>query len=136
MRYRLLAIVFSLLLLPTQASDLYRALGEKQGIDDLMASFVLEIAADERVIEHFEKVDIERFHRMISQHVCELVGGPCVYEGANMIEVHTGMNITRSEFNAIVENLITAMEQHQLSVATQNQLLAILAEFHDEIVAR
>lgn len=136
MKSKFLALVFSLLLLPAQASDLYRALGEKQGIDDLMASFVLEIAADERVIEHFENVDIERFHRMISQHVCELVGGPCVYEGANMIEVHTGMNITRSEFNAIVENLITAMEQHQLAVSTQNQLLAILAEFHGEIVGR
>ncbi|WP_258240145.1 group I truncated hemoglobin [Pseudidiomarina homiensis] len=119
-----------------QASDLYQALGEKQGIDDLMATFVLEIAEDERVIEHFENADIDRFHRMISQHVCELVGGPCSYEGANMVEVHTGMGITRSEFNAIVENLITAMEKHDLPVAAQNQLLDILADFHAEIVGK
>lgn len=131
-----MSFVLLLAAVGAHASSLYQELGEKEGIDDLMATFVLEIAKDERVIEHFENADIDRFHRMISLHVCELVGGPCTYDGANMIEVHTGMGISRSEFNAIVENLISAMEQQEVSVSAQNQLLDILADFHGEIVGR
>ncbi|MFC0444507.1 group 1 truncated hemoglobin [Pseudidiomarina halophila] len=117
-------------------ASLYQELGAKQGISDLMAVFVLEIAQDERVIHHFDNVDIDRFHRMLSQHLCELTGGPCEYTGADMVEVHTGMAITRAEFNAIVEDLITAMEKEGIAVSTQNRLLAILAEFHGEIVGQ
>ncbi|MGQ4276215.1 group I truncated hemoglobin [Pseudidiomarina sp. E22-M8] len=119
----------------TRADEtLYQELGAKQGISDLMASFVLEIAQDERVIKHFENVDIDRFHHMLSEHLCELTGGPCEYSGADMSEVHTGMAITRTEFNAIVEDLIIAMEKEGIATSTQNRLLAKLAEFHDEIV--
>lgn len=117
-----------------QANTLYQQLGEKEGIEAIMTEFVLQIAEDERVIEHFENADIERFHKMITLHVCELVGGPCKYDGANMVEVHRGMQVERAEFNAIVEDLITAMEKQNVPVSAQNQLLAILAEFHDEIV--
>lgn len=113
---------------------LYDELGQQQGISQLMESFVLEIAADERIIHHFENVDIDRFHRMLSEHICELSGGPCEYMGESMVTVHTGMNISRAEFNAVVEHLMTAMDEQQLPVSTQNRLLAILAAFHKEVI--
>ncbi|PWW16011.1 MULTISPECIES: group 1 truncated hemoglobin [Pseudidiomarina] len=115
-------------------NSLYLALGEYQGLSQLMEAFVLAIAVDERVIHHFERVDIERFHQMLTLHLCELTGGPCEYTGADMVEVHRGMRISSAEFNAVVENLITAMQQQQLSVSTQNRLLAILAAMQHEIV--
>ncbi|PHR65373.1 MAG: hypothetical protein COA51_05970 [Idiomarina sp.] len=71
---------------------------------------------------------------MLSEHICELSGGPCEYSGESMVTVHTGMNISRAEFNAVVENLMTAMDQQQLAVSTQNRLLAILASFHKEVI--
>ncbi|MDN7123359.1 group 1 truncated hemoglobin [Pseudidiomarina sp. 1APP75-32.1] len=119
-----------------KSDTLYQELGAQQGISDLMTTFVLEIAEDERVIHHFENVDIDRFHRMLSLHLCELTGGPCTYTGADMVEVHRGMAITRAEFNAVVEDLIAAMEAEGVPTATQNKLLARLAELHGEIVAR
>ncbi|OZB05190.1 MAG: hypothetical protein B7X54_06075 [Idiomarina sp. 34-48-12] len=125
-----------MLALPANATErtLYDELGQKQGISQLMEAFILEIAEDERVIHHFENVDIDRFHRMLSEHICDLSGGPCNYSGESMATVHTGMNISRAEFNAIVEHLMTAMDQQQLPVSTQNRLLAILASFHKEVI--
>ncbi|RZQ56509.1 group 1 truncated hemoglobin [Pseudidiomarina tainanensis] len=121
---------------PLHAAEqrLYDELGQQQGISQLMELFVLEIAADERIIHHFENVDIDRFHRMLSEHICELSGGPCEYTGESMVTVHTGMNISRAEFNAVVEHLMTAMDEQQLPVSTQNRLLAILAAFHKEVI--
>lgn len=116
--------------------QLYDDLGELAGIHAIMETFVLNIAGDERVVHHFVNADIERFHAKISEHICELTGGPCVYSGAAMPEVHKGMNISRAEFNAIVENLIKAMETHHVRVDTQNQLLAILAAMHNDVIQR
>lgn len=125
-----------MLALPANATErtLYDELGQQQGISQLMEAFILEIAEDERVIHHFENVDIDRFHRMLSEHICDLSGGPCNYSGESMVTVHTGMDISRAEFNAIVEHLMTAMDQQKLPVSTQNRLLAILASFHKEVI--
>ena len=117
-------------------NTLYTALGEQAGINQLMETFVLNIAQDERVVHHFENADIDRFYTQISAHICELSGGPCKYSGAAMPEVHKGMNISRAEFNAIVENLIAAMETHEVAVSTQNRLLAILAAMHNDVIKR
>lgn len=114
--------------------SLYQALGQQQGISDLMETFILEIAEDERIIHHFENTDIERLHRMLTEQICELSGGPCTYSGDDMVTVHTGMNVTGAEFNALVEDLIAAMEQHDIAVSAQNRLLAILAAMHKEVV--
>ncbi|WP_404408229.1 group 1 truncated hemoglobin [Pseudidiomarina marina] len=131
-----LVAIWLLLAVPVVAMErtLYDELGQEQGISQLMEAFILEIAEDDRVIHHFENVDIDRFHRMLSEHICELSGGPCRYSGESMVTVHTGMNISRAEFNAVVENLMTAMDQQQLAVSTQNRLLAILASFHKEVI--
>ncbi|PTB84465.1 group 1 truncated hemoglobin, partial [Pseudidiomarina aestuarii] len=109
-------------------------LGGQAGISQLMETFVLEIASDDRIIHHFEKTDIERLHRLLTEQVCVIAGGPCEYTGEDMVTVHTGMNITRAEFNALVEDLMTAMEQKEVPVTTQNRLLAALAEMHPEVV--
>ncbi|WP_417663897.1 group I truncated hemoglobin [Pseudidiomarina donghaiensis] len=120
----------------TRSTALYDDLGGHDGIRQMMETFVLNIAEDERVVHHFVNADIERFHTQISEHICELSGGPCIYKGASMPEVHKGMNISRAEFNAIVENLITAMETHDVAVSTQNRLLAILAAMHKDVIQR
>lgn len=136
-RYALLVCALSL---PAHAhasssdDSLYQALGQQQGISALMETFILEIAEDQRIIHHFENTDIERLHRMLTEQICELSGGPCTYSGDDMVTVHTGMKVTGAEFNALVEDLISAMEQHDIAVSAQNRLLAILAAMHKEVV--
>lgn len=136
----LLSLVFassltsSLSYADSKHASLYSELGERSGISQLMETFILNIAEDERIIHHFANVDIARFHTMLTDHICELAGGPCVYKGDKMVEVHTGMNVSRAEFNALVEDLIIAMEQEQVPVGAQNRLLAILASLHKEVI--
>ncbi|HET8817389.1 MAG TPA: group 1 truncated hemoglobin [Pseudidiomarina sp.] len=135
MKSMLFALALTLSSASAVADDsLYQELGGQAGISQLMETFVLEIASDDRIIHHFEKTDIERLHRLLTEQVCVIAGGPCEYTGEDMVTVHTGMNITRAEFNALVEDLMTAMEQEEVPVTTQNRLLAALAEMHSEVV--
>lgn len=56
------------------------------------------------------------------------------YTGDTMQVVHEPMDLNEADFNALVEDLIDAMEDLNLPVQTQNRLLALLAPVHGDIV--
>jgi hemoglobin len=51
-----------------------------------------------------------------------------------MAESHAGLGITRADFNALVEDLQTAMNARGIPFRAQNKLLAVLAPMHREVV--
>lgn len=119
-----------------QDKNLYDDLGGKQGIDLLTEKFLWHVLEDERIVQRFVKSDIRRFQKMFSELICELSGGPCEYSGDNMQLTHAGHDIGEAEFNAVVESLLNAMEELDLSVSTQNRLIARLAPMHKDIVSK
>jgi hemoglobin len=116
--------------------SLYQALGAKPGINQLVEEFLWVVSEDERVVERFLKSDISRFQKNFSLQLCELSGGPCRYTGDSMQRVHGGHEISEMEFNAVVEDLLTAMERLNYSVSVQNRLLKQLAPMQSMIVGQ
>ncbi|WP_290654699.1 group 1 truncated hemoglobin [Idiomarina sp.] len=130
-------LLFSLLLLtaPLAAGQsVYQQLGEKEGISAIVEEMLYRVGGDERIVHHFDGVDIVHVHEQITLQVCDVVGGPCEYKGETMQVSHEGMGVTHADFNALVEHLIAAMEKHEVPVAAQNQLLAALAPMYEDIV--
>lgn len=115
---------------------LYEELGGAAGLDTLTSDFIREIAADDRIRGRYRDSDIGRFHRMMSEQMCQLTEGNCVYSGDDMLRTHAGMKITRVEFNAIVEALMLAMDKNNIPQGTQNRLLELYAPMHNDIVDR
>lgn len=115
-------------------TTLYEEIGGQDTITKLADQFVLEIAYDNRVLPRFMDSNVERFREKIIEHFCWIADGPCVYTGDSMIQVHAGMNINSAEFNAVVENLIAAMDKTGIAVGAQNQLLERLATLRPEIM--
>lgn len=121
---------------PSSDDTLYQSLGGIDGITRITDNFLYHIGEDDRVIEFFAATDIDRFHSKIIEHLCEISGGPCVYTGDPMSETHQGMAIGEVHFNAIVEDLIKAMDDENIPTRAQNQLLQRLAALHGEITGR
>lgn len=115
--------------------SLYQQLGGLPGITTVADNFLYHLGRDERVVGFFAESDIDRFHQKVIEHICELSGGPCEYTGDSMLETHRGMGVADTHFNAVVEDLILAMQDAGLSTTTQNRLLAVLAPLHRDIVA-
>jgi hemoglobin len=131
-----LAFVFSLLIgcANTGNRTLYEEMGGQQAIVQLADHFVMEIASDNRVLPRFLDSSVERFREKIIEHFCWVADGPCEYTGDSMIRVHAGMDISSAEFNAVVENLIAAMDKTGIALSAQNQLLERLALLRPEIM--
>ncbi len=120
----------------TASTQMYQALGEKAGLARLMDRFVETLAIDARTQVFFANADKPRLKEQLTEQLCMLSGGPCVYTGAQMRGVHRGLEIGRSDFNALVEVLQDTMDAQGIAFSAQNGLLARLAPMHREIVTR
>lgn len=120
---------------PASTNDsLYQALGAAPGIEQIADNFIMEIAYDPRVFDRFADSNVERFREKIIEHFCFIADGPCEYTGDSMVLVHRGMDINSAEFNAVVEDLIDAMDKAGTPVSAQNRLLERLAGLRPQII--
>lgn len=138
---RILPLILVLLLSacaqqPAKDDSLYRDLGERPGITRIVEGMLLNIARDERIVERFRRIDIQRLRDKLIEQFCVEAGGPCQYTGDSMAESHKGQNVSRSDFNALVEDLIAAMDQQGISVPVQNRLIARLAPMRPDVIEK
>ncbi|KAA8552484.1 MULTISPECIES: group I truncated hemoglobin [Pseudomonas] len=136
---RLLPVCLALLLSacaqqPPRDDSLYRDLGAMPGITRIVEGMLLNIARDERIVERFRRIDIQRLRNKLIEQFCVEAGGPCTYTGDSMAESHKGQNLSRSDFNALVEDLIKAMDSEGIAVPVQNRLIARLAAMRGEVI--
>ncbi|RVU45599.1 group I truncated hemoglobin [Rubrivivax rivuli] len=117
------------------APGLYQALGERAGLQALMTDFVARLRADRRIGHQFKDTNAKELAARLTEQLCLLSGGPCRYEGASMKDAHADLQITRADFNALVEVLQQALDARGVPFTRQNQLLALLAPMHRDIVA-
>ena len=119
-----------------QAADdtLYQQLGGQGGLVTLMDDFMTRLLADKRMGPFFKEVDHQHVKAQLVAQFCEVSGGPCKLKGPEMKKAHAGMDVTKGDFNALVEVLQQSMDAQGIGFGTQNKLLARLAPLHREII--
>mgnify|MGYP003615719325 CR=1 FL=1 len=117
-------------------AGLYQALGEKPGITRLVDDFVNRVVTDPRIGGHFKDTKPAALKESLTDQFCQLSGGPCKYEGADMKSAHADMDINKGHFNALVEVLQSAMDAQGIPFAQQNRLLALLAPMHRDVITK
>jgi hemoglobin len=115
-------------------SALYQALGERTGLVKLMDDFVPRLQADPRLAEAFKNANLANLKSQLVNQICQVSGGPCEYKGPDMKVTHSNMDITKTDFNALVEVLQKSMDAQGIAFSSQNQLLAKLAPMHRDVI--
>ncbi|MCF2847479.1 group 1 truncated hemoglobin [Pseudoalteromonas sp. ACER1] len=133
----LFTFVFTVMLVGCVSSNngtLYQQLNGKQGVEKLVESFINQIGHDEQILAYFKQSNVAHFRQGFITHLCSVTDGPCEYKGDNMVDIHTGMNISKKDFNRVVELLINAMDEQQIPQTVQNKILSRLAPLRPEII--
>jgi hemoglobin len=115
-------------------ATLYERLGGHGPITAVVGKFVSNVAADKRINGWFAKADIPNLKRQLVDQVCQASGGPCTYEGKDMKTTHKGMKITTAAFNALVEDLVQALDTFNVPEQEKGELLAVLGPMKKDIV--
>jgi hemoglobin len=121
---------------PARPADagLYQALGERAGIDAVVAGLLKRSAANPRIADKFKGIKLKGLQDQITDQLCELTGGPCHYEGNSMKDAHADLDLTMAHFNALVEDLQQALDEQGVPFRTQNRLLALLAPMYRDVL--
>ncbi len=121
---------------PYRDENLARDFGGQGGIRTI-ASRTIELSeADPRITAIFASHDMVRLKRTLGEQLCYILGAGCNYSGRDMRTAHAAMGVTKSDMNALVENLQIAMKEAGVPFAAQNRLLGKLAPMTRDIVAR
>ena len=113
---------------------LYQQLGGHAGLTALIDDLSLRLLEDPRTRPFFQDVDMADFKPKMVIQFCDLAGGPCQRKGKDMKTLHSGQDISRANFNAVVEVLQFSMDARGIPFSAQNRLLAKFGPMHRDIV--
>lgn len=125
-------------LVPYFAPDerLLQAFGGKPGIFKLAEVFVDRMRADARIGHYFEKTKLPLLKTQLGDQLCQVLAGPCVYDGDTMKASHGELKISRADSYAQIEILQASMDSLGIAFGDQNKLLARLAPMYKDIITR
>lgn len=125
----------------TMEKSLYERLGGKAAIVAVVDQFVANVAGDKRINTFFkatasDKARLAKFKTNLVNLICQAGGGPCKYTGKTMKAAHKGMGITDADFNALVGDLVAALNKFKVGAKEKNDLLALLGPMKPDIVGQ
>ena len=120
---------------PPAPRSLYERLGGLDAITAVTSEFVNRSTTDKRIKERFFNTDATNLKRLLAEFVCGATGGPCTYTGRDMPTSHAGMELVDDEFNALVEDLVGALDHFKVGEKEKADLLAAIGPLKPQIVA-
>jgi hemoglobin len=123
-----------------RTQPLYARLGGDKAIARVVDDFVANVVADERIKEahkkHFREGDVAGLKKKLIDQIGEATGGPQKYTGKNMKDAHQGLGITDQDFDALVADLVKALDQNKVGPAEKDELLALLGKMRPDVVEK
>lgn len=122
-------------------ASLYDRLGGTTAIASVVDGFVANVAGDARINKFFTRVAsdtaaMRQFKQKLVDQICQGTGGPCTYTGQDMKTAHQGMGLTNADFDALVEDLVKALDSAGVQQKEKDELLAILGPMRTDIVTK
>jgi len=118
----------------TETKSLYDRLGGKPAIEAVVGQFLQNVVADDRINAFFANADANDLSAKLVDLICQGTGGPCTYTGKDMKAAHQGMGVKEADFNALVEDLVAALDEFNVPEQEKGELLGILGPMKNAIV--
>jgi hemoglobin len=124
------------------ASSLYQRIGGTPTLKAVVDDFVATAAPDPKV--DFTRggawtasdVAVTRLKKQLVDFMAQALGGPQEYRGRSMKAAHSGMAITRAQFDALAGHLKAALVKNKLAPADVDAIMKIAASTAPDIVER
>jgi len=114
--------------------SLYDRLGGHDSLVALARTTFNNHCKNELIKNRYVNSDPEEVVRKVGEFMCAGFGGKEAYTGNDMLTAHTGMNISEEEFNAVVDDVMKALDTHNAGQREKDEILAALWSMRPEIV--
>jgi len=117
--------------------SLYDRLGGYGAISAVANDFAEKLFIDPQVGPFFKGMGTDTRKSFIQKNtnlVCNVTGGPCKVISRPAKTVHTGLGITESDFNVVVNHLVDTLDKFKVPAKEKDELLAIIGTLKPDIV--
>lgn len=119
---------------PAETKTLYDRLGGRDAIVGVVSELVTNILADTRINAMFANADVKNLKTKLVDQICQATGGPCTYTGKTMKDTHAAMGVKEADFDALVDDLVKALEKFNVPEKERTELLGVLGKMKGDIV--
>lgn len=119
--------------------NLYQRLGGYDGIAASVDDFFGRLIGDKMYGRFFNGMadDRKKIARQLTvDFICAAAGGPCVYNGRDMVRTHKGMKITDAEWDKSIVHLKATLNALKVPATEQKDVLAMIGNLRGDIVNR
>jgi hemoglobin len=120
---------------PAKAT-LYQRLGGMPAIEAVSNRLIDKTSADVRTRRTFDGVNLVKVKKSLALMLCQASGGPCVYKGDSMKEVHQGMAITSEEFKLMAGFADQTMAELGVGAKERSEVMGLLGPMKSDIVEK
>ncbi len=115
-------------------ATLYERLGGRPGIEAVVEDIWNNHITNPLINKRYAASDPAEVKRLVTEMCCAGFGGPESYTGKDMITAHTGMNINDTEFVAVCDDVLKALDKHNVGKRERDEILCILYSLKPEVV--
>nr|WP_321407264.1 group 1 truncated hemoglobin [uncultured Carboxylicivirga sp.] len=116
--------------------SLYERLGGTEGITKLASDLVDIHLKNPKIATRYEnaKANVSSMKKGAATFFIAGTGGPSVYEGKDMVTTHKGMNISETEFVAVLDDALKALDMNNVGQLEKQEVLYVLYSMKNEVV--
>lgn len=115
--------------------SIYESIGGDEALAAVVDDLYERILADDALRSFFVGVRLDRLKGRQVEFFAQALGGPAVYQGGAMKDVHLGLGIERAHFERVVEHLAASLAAAGVPEAVIAEIAAVLAPLADDIVS-
>ena len=116
------------------STSLFERLGGNEGIKKIAGDLVDNHMTNQLIANRFAKSDLDALKHAATTFMITGTGGENVYRGKDMLATHKGMNISASEFMAVLDDALSALQKNQVEQREQEEVLFILYSMRSQVV--
>lgn len=117
-------------------TSIYEAIGGQDALVAVVDDFYDRVLADPQLAPFFEGTRLATLKGKQVEFFSTVLGGPQVYRGPSMRQVHAGRGISRTDFDRVAYHLTSALTAACVPGDLVGQIIGSIAPLADEIVSR
>lgn len=132
-------ILFGSLAISAQDTSLYKRLGGYDALAAVTDDFIGRLATDKKLGKFFVGLSNDsktKVRQHIVDFLCKATGGPCAYTGRDMKTVHTGLMITKAEWDESVKYLVMTLDKFKVPAKEKGEVFAAIGPLEKDIVEK
>ncbi|HWG02270.1 MAG TPA: group 1 truncated hemoglobin [Trebonia sp.] len=116
--------------------QIFDVIGGEPALTAVVDDFYVRVMADPQLAPFFAGVNMNKLKGRQVEFFAAALGGPDVYEGGSMRDVHVGRGISQADFDKVAHHLSGALADAGVDDETVTRIIGAIAPLSDDIVAR